>query len=305
MVMVMTKSKKREVGFPLAPPSPLKILRNFALFVRETAIGITQTDKALRSFDKIFLETDKFLENPLQGSPFFDKLIGEGLTKLEEQEEFEKPVGYTGETKSYEGQSDASYCAECIVSHWATIYGLLEEADRLSINEPTLNNESINRVKESLKELKASLYDLNITNRPWIDEFKARVRQFRKQYLLPLLAEPNKELLKQAVREAKALYDTAIEVLKTERQLEKEGKVTRSEEEIEADLERQLTYFINKKDIAHLERAYQLAKMTRCSACVKYTAAALDAAREGRMDEAVEWAEGVRRGIRVILNKVE
>ena len=63
----MTKSKKREVGFPLAPPSPLKVLRNFALFVRETAVGIIQTDKALRSFDRIFLETDKFLENPLQG----------------------------------------------------------------------------------------------------------------------------------------------------------------------------------------------------------------------------------------------
>jgi len=301
----MTKSKKRGIGFPLVPPSPIKVLRDFALFVRETTIGIMQTDKALRSFDKLISEADKFLENPLQGSPLFNKLIGEESIELGEQEELEEPTGYTGETKSYEGQSDASYCAECIVSHWATIYGLLEEAERLSINEPTLNQESINRVKESLKELKASLYDLNVTNRPWIDEFKARTRQFRKRYLLPLLAEPNKELLKQAVKEAKAMYDLAIEILKTERQLEKEGKITRSQEEIEEELERQLTYFINKQDIAHLERAYQLAKMTGCSACVKYTAAALDAAREGRMDEAIEWAEGVRRGIRVILNKVE
>jgi len=298
-------AKKREIGFPLVPPSPIKVLRDFALFIRETTIGIMQTDRALRSFDKIILEADKFLENPLQGSPLFNKLIGEESTGVEEQEKLEEPIGYTGETKSYEGQSDASYCAECLVSHWATIYGLLEEADRLSINEPTLNNESLNRVKESLKELKASLYDLNVTNRPWIDEFRARTRQFRKQYLLPLLAEPNKELLKQAVKEAKAMYDLAIEILRKERQLEKEGKLVRSQEEIEEELERQLTYFINKQDIAHLERAYQLAKMTGCSACVKYTAAALDAAREGRMDEAIEWAEGVRRGIRVILNKVE
>jgi len=303
----MVEKKRKDIGFPFAPPNPAQVLRDFALFVRETTIGILKTDRMLKSFDRILLETDKFLENPLEGSPLFNKLLGDLSTSTEDidEEDIEPPSGYTGETKSYEGQSDASYCAECLVSHWATIYGLLEEGERLSINEPNLNKETINRIKEALKELKASLYDLQVTNRPWIDEFKARTRRFRKKYLLALLAEPNKELLKQAVQEAKAIYDLAIEILRKEREAEKQGTIARSPEEIEAELERQLTYFINKGDIAHLERAYQLAKMTGCAACVKYTAAALDAAREGRMDEAREWAEGVRRGIRVILNKVE
>jgi len=294
---MVDKKHEPKLPFPPTPPNPITILKNIAIFIRETSIGISQADRAIKGFDRMFAEVDKVITNPLAESTLIDNFLT--------GEPEDTHTGYTGETKSYEGQSDASYCAECLVSHWATIYGLLEEADRLSLNEANLNRESINRIKEALKELKASLYDLQAVDRPWVEEFKASVRTFRKRYLVPLLAEPNKEQLHQAVTIAKQIYDKTIELLRMEREMEKSGAIERSTEEVDAELERQLTYFINKKDIKHLEKAYILATKSGCPACVKYVAAALDAAREGRMDEAIEWARGVRRGIRVTLNEVK
>lgn len=134
-------------------------------------------------------------------------------------------AGYFGGTKSYEGQSDASYCAECLTTHYAGITGLLEEAERLSIDEDRLNEESLNRVKAALKDLQTSLYDLGVTSqpdRPWIKELESESRRIRKQHLLRVLADPgDRRALHDAISATNGLYGRANELLRKEAGLEK------------------------------------------------------------------------------------
>lgn len=288
--------KRRRIRLLPPLPSPTRILD--VISSEEVVEGISRFFKVIKDVDRKIYELDnafRKLDNILQGD------VISAAEEMFGTYETESVAGYTGETKSYEGQSDESYCAECLVSHYSTVYGLLEEAYRLSINEDKLNNESLSRVKEALKELKTSLYDLGAVKTDWTDEFRAKVRELRKKYLLPILADPSrKDLLKDAMDYAKRLFDRAVEILQLEKQRELSGEAS-SEGDVEREMERALTYFINKKDIRFLEKAYRLSFKSGCPACNKYLAAALDAAREGRMDEAIEWAQGVRRGIRVIL----
>jgi len=141
--------------------------------------------------------------------------------------------------------------------------------------------------------LKASEYDLHAVtaeDRPWVERFKAKTRDFRKKYLVPLLADPGKKLLRETTAEAKQLYDETVDLLKKERETENKTG------DVERELERQLTYFINKEDIKHLEKALLLARKTGCPACTKHVADAINAAKKGNMAEAIEWAKIVRGG---------
>jgi len=291
------ENQNRKKSRGLFPPIPFI----FDFRAEDVLTRVTRALGVIKEIDKRIYEADniiKSIDDYLQSDVFSH---AEELFAYGSEDTSESPKRYTGETKSYEGQSDESYCAECLVSHYSTVYGLLEEAYRLSINEDKLNNESLNRVKEALKELKTSLYDLGSVKTDWTDEFRSKVRELRKKYLLPILADPSrKDLLKDAMEYAKSLFDRAVEVLQQEKQRESLGE-TLSGDDVEREMERALTYFINKKDIQFLEKAYRLSFKSGCPACTKYLAAALDAAREGRIDEAIEWAQGVRRGIRVIL----
>ncbi len=136
-----------------------------------------------------------------------------------------------------------------------------------------------------------SLYDLGMVNRPWTEEFRAGVRRVRKQYLLPLLAMPwRKDLLPEAIREVKKLYDLALKVLR-------EGAVREQYQDVEEELVRRLTYFINLGEIAHLEKAIDLSYQSKCTICVEYATKAYEAAKKGNMEEARRLANILRLGI--------
>jgi len=178
---------------------------------------------------------------------------------------------YTGETKSYEGQSDASYCAECLVTHYSTVVGLLEEAERLS---------------------------QHMVDRPWVSQFKIKARELRKQYLIPILAAPwRKDLLSDAISKAKELYNLALDVLRKE-------LVEEQYSDVEKELVKYLTYFINLGDIKYLEKSVRLAKQSKCSICLNYAAKAYELAKSGNIEEARKTANILRLGIQKWMEEV-
>jgi len=63
-----------------------------------------------------------------------------------------------------------------------------------------------------------------------------------------------------------------------------------------------LDKFIREKDVNSLKMALEIAKTLPegCEVCIKYIEFAVDAANEGEIDEAVEWAKIVRRVVRVM-----
>lgn len=68
---------------------------------------------------------------------------------------------------------------------------------------------------------------------------------------------------------------------------------------IEDRIIKHLGRFMESKEVVELKKARVLAEETGCSVCKKYLEAALEAVNEGNMDEALEWARGVRRGLMV------
>lgn len=73
-------------------------------------------------------------------------------------------------------------------------------------------------------------------------------------------------------------------------------------EAIKQEVVRLLDEFINTRGKEPLMKAYELAKKLPegCEVCIKFILAAIDAYNEGLVDEAVEWAQIVRRTVRVM-----
>jgi len=206
-------------------------------------------------------------------------------------------TGYTGETKSYPTQSDESYCAECLVAHYAVALAMVEEAKRLSMGLRELNRESLARISEALKELSGSLYDLGKVSAEWADWFRAKAREVRKQVLTPLLAAPWRlDLLDQAMRELKEMYERAVEVLQ---------ETYREEQAVEeAEVAALLEEFSRLGDPKLLLRAGEKLEKSRCEVCRSYVARALEAVERGDMEEARSLASILAHGIRMYLGRL-
>jgi len=205
-------------------------------------------------------------------------------------------MGYTDETKSYPSQSDLSYCAECLVAHYAVALSMLEEAKRLSLGLRELNRESQARVNEALKELVASLYDLGRVDADWADWFRTRVREVRKQVLTPLLASPWRlDLLDRALRDVGELYGRAVEVLR---------ETFREEQAVEeAEVAVLLEEFVRLGDPKLIARARSMLESSRCEVCKSYVARIIEAYERGDVEEAKSLASILAHGIRMYLGR--
>lgn len=150
---------------------------------------------------------------PTKRSQELRKVI-EKYYEKEEEIPMETHSAYTGETKTYEGQSDVAYCAECLVSHYIKMLGYLDEAKRLSLNDEVLNDESMRRVDEAFREMVTSLYDLGAVDNEDTLWFRREIRRIRKEIFVPLIATRDKNLLEKAIQSARMLYERAKEMLR-------------------------------------------------------------------------------------------
>jgi hypothetical protein len=167
---------------------PLKLLENFDSTIQ-------RIDKALKGFDNVFASADSRL-----------------LSRLPE------PVVGRAEhvaSPSYPGQSPESYCLECLSRHYLKAVGLLEEAERFSINKGEITPEARQRIEAALKEIVTAEEDLGTEIRDaelarMIDEIKARQREFRKWTWTERLLTNQRDIskLKEAISRMKDIVET-------------------------------------------------------------------------------------------------
>jgi len=134
------------------------------------------------------------------------RYIEAGRRRGEREREGEEVGGYTGATKSFEEQSDASYCLECLASHAAEAYAMIDEAKRLTESGEGLNDESIDRVWRAVKCLKEMKPDLENAPEEWGPDYEDRIRRIRKQHLLKVARTREWDDLVSASEEVSQLF---------------------------------------------------------------------------------------------------
>jgi len=187
-------SEKR-LFLPKIPENPAEILEGPLKLVENFDSTIQRIDKALKSFDNVFASADSRL-----------------LSRLPE------PVVGRAEhvaSPSYPGQSPESYCLECLSRHYLKAVGLLEEAERFSINKGEITPEARQRIEAALKEIVTAEEDLGTEIRDaelarMIDEIKARQREFRKWTWTERLLTNQRDVskLKEAISRMREIVET-------------------------------------------------------------------------------------------------
>lgn len=136
--------------------------------------SIKSIDATLKRFDKMFKSIDYLLNKPINAITY------EQATIKQEQSKQDYVI-----SPSYPGQTKESYCLECLIRHNLKALGLLEEAERFSINKGVITPEARKRVEQALKEIVTSEEDLSIDTEDrelakMLNEIKAKQREFRK-----------------------------------------------------------------------------------------------------------------------------
>ncbi|MEM4429667.1 MAG: hypothetical protein QXM08_00705 [Thermofilaceae archaeon] len=115
---------------------------------------------------------------------------------------------------SYPGQTKESYCLECLTRHYLKALGLLEEAERFSINVGEITPEARQRIEMALKEIVTAEEDLatpvgDPELAKMIDEIKAAQREFRKWMWAERLLTTQRDLakLREAISRMKRIVD--------------------------------------------------------------------------------------------------
>jgi hypothetical protein len=186
---------EKKLMLPRVPDNPAEILEGPLKLLENFDSTIQRIDKALKSFDNVFASADSRL-----------------LSRLPE------PVVGRAEhvaSPSYPGQSPESYCLECLSRHYLKAVGLLEEAERFSINKGEITPEARQRIEAALKEIVTAEEDLGTEIRDaelarMIDEIKARQREFRKWTWTERLLTNQRDIskLKEAISRMKDIVET-------------------------------------------------------------------------------------------------
>jgi len=235
-------------------------------------------------------KTKKKLDTPnpeLEKLKYKKKLLEEGLEDKELEDnarigqETGKTSGYTGETFSSKEQTDEDYCLECVSSHLAEAYAMLDEALRLCRDRGRLNEDGKRRVRRALHAIKGIPYDLDSVNASWSEEILSDVRNIRKQYILPAKSNPeNLDALREGKQEIEELEGKVDELMEehgkseekseTEKELIEERKSKReSGEDVEDKVRENLKKYLDTGEKEYLEKADKYAKRGTCGACVR------------------------------------
>ncbi|MEM2196341.1 MAG: hypothetical protein QXY41_05930 [Thermoproteota archaeon] len=160
---------------------------------------IENLDSMIMGFDELLRKVD-------------DKLLYRSIELIEvrdrRRERREVP------SPSYPGQSPEDYCLECLMRHYLKALGLLEEAERFSINRGEITPEARERIELALKEIVTAEEDLGTRVRDielarMIDEINAKQRAFRKWLWSERLLTTQKDIgkLKEAIVRMKEIVD--------------------------------------------------------------------------------------------------
>lgn len=157
--------------------------------------SVESVDATLKRLDKMFNSIDRLLSKPINTITYRQNTI------KQEQQKQDYVI-----SPSYPGQTKESYCLECLIRHNLKALGLLEEAERFSINKGVITPEARKRVEQALKEIVTSEEDLSIDTEDkelakMLNEIKAKQREFRKWVWAErlLTAQEDIEKLKEAI----------------------------------------------------------------------------------------------------------
>ncbi|MEM3753816.1 MAG: hypothetical protein QW778_04420 [Candidatus Micrarchaeaceae archaeon] len=186
---------EKKFPVPRLPGDPAELLEEPLKVIEDFDLTVQRIDRALKSFDNLFASADSRL-----------------LAKLPE------PVVGRAEhvaSPSYPGQSQESYCLECLSRHYLKAIGLLEEAERFSLGKGEITPEARQRVEAALKEIVTAEEDLGTEIRDselarMIDEIKARQREFRKWTWTERLLTTQRDVskLKEAISRMREIVET-------------------------------------------------------------------------------------------------
>jgi hypothetical protein len=187
----------RKPPIPKIPDNPAEILEEPLKLLDGFNSIINKIDAALKSFDNVLSSADSQLLSSLP-KPVVDRT-----------EHVASP--------SYPGQSSESYCLECLSRHYLKAIGLLEEAERFSINKGEITPEARQRIEAALKEIVTAEEDLGAEIRDaelasMIDNIKAKQREFRKWMWTERLLTTQRDIskLKEAISRMKDIVEATI-----------------------------------------------------------------------------------------------
>ncbi|MEM1522285.1 MAG: hypothetical protein QXU69_04625 [Thermofilaceae archaeon] len=187
--------ERRRPSPPLPPLQPEDLLYLPMRLVEELDSRLRKLDEVLREFDSRVLSRQP------------EQLIRWPTAGAEHREEYVY-------SPSYPGQSPESACLECLTRHYLKALGLLEEAERFSINRGEITPEARQRIELALKEIVTAEEDLAAPVRDpelarMIDEIKAVQREFRKWMWTERLLTTQRDLakLREAISRMKWIVD--------------------------------------------------------------------------------------------------